>query len=96
MSFSIEVIEKLSSLITAAFGLVAALAWNDTIKEIFAYFLGEQGTIPAMISYAVFVTLIAVLAAIWLGFLSTKAKKAAEKLNSKVAEKLHKSEDKED
>ncbi|HJJ57189.1 MAG TPA: DUF5654 family protein [Methanocorpusculum sp.] len=96
MSFSIDVIEKLSSLITAAFGLVAALAWNDTIKAIFVFFLGEQGTIPAMISYAVFVTIIAVLAAIWLGSLAAKAKKAAAKLDSKVAEKLHKVNTKEE
>ena len=31
-----DVMEKLAALLTAAFGLVAALAWNDTIKAIFA------------------------------------------------------------
>ncbi|MFW6014790.1 MAG: DUF5654 family protein, partial [Candidatus Nanoarchaeia archaeon] len=30
-----EVIEKLAALITVAFGLIAALAWNETIKAIF-------------------------------------------------------------
>ena len=30
-----QVIEKIAALVTAAFGLVAALAWNDTIKAIF-------------------------------------------------------------
>jgi hypothetical protein len=30
-----DVIEKLAALITAAFGLVAALAWNDAIKSLF-------------------------------------------------------------
>ena len=35
MSFSLDVIDKLSALITAAFGLVAALAWNSAIQEIF-------------------------------------------------------------
>jgi Family of unknown function (DUF5654) len=28
-----EVIEKIAALITAAFGLVAALAWNEAIQE---------------------------------------------------------------
>ena len=30
-----DVIEKLAALITAAFGLVAAVAWNDAIKSLF-------------------------------------------------------------
>jgi len=30
-----EVIDKLGALVTAAFGLVAALAWNGAIKAIF-------------------------------------------------------------
>ena len=39
------VIEKMAALITAAFGLVAALAWNDAIKAIFKAVFGsaEQG-----------------------------------------------------
>jgi Family of unknown function (DUF5654) len=28
-----EVIEKIAALITAAFGLIAALAWNEAITE---------------------------------------------------------------
>jgi hypothetical protein len=31
-----EVIEKIAALVTAAFGLVAALAWNGAIKAVFA------------------------------------------------------------
>ncbi|HJK65977.1 MAG TPA: DUF5654 family protein, partial [Methanocorpusculum sp.] len=40
MSFSLDVIDKLSALITAAFGLVAALAWNSAIQEIFKEVFG--------------------------------------------------------
>ncbi len=29
-----EVLDKIAALVTAAFGLVAALAWNDAIKTI--------------------------------------------------------------
>lgn len=70
-----EVIEKLAALITAAFGLVAALAWNDTIKVIFKEVFGESSTIGAMLVYAVLVTIIAVVATIWIGKASEKANK---------------------
>ncbi len=52
--------EKLIALMTAAFGLVAALAWNDTIKLIFKSIFGEQSNITAMLLYAIIVTAIAV------------------------------------
>ena len=52
-----EVIEKISALITAAFGLVAALAWNTAIQEIFRIIFGDQSVVWAMIFYAVVVTI---------------------------------------
>jgi hypothetical protein len=61
-----DVIDKLAALVTAAFGLVAALAWNDTIKAIFKSIFGEQGSVAAMITYAVIVTIIAVFATLWI------------------------------
>jgi len=69
-----EVIEKLAALITAAFGLVAALAWNDAIKGIFVSIFGAAGSIGASITYAVIVTIIAVYATIKIGQVSEKAK----------------------
>jgi hypothetical protein len=69
-----DVIEKLAALITAAFGLVAALAWNSVIQSIFVSIFGEKSSIPAMLSYAIIVTVIAVFATIWIGKLSNKAK----------------------
>lgn len=93
MALSVDVIEKLAALITAAFGLVAALAWNTAIQEIFTTVFGEQSTIPAMLGYAVFVTILAVFFTVWIGFISNKAKKAAETASEKAkklaAEKLH-------
>jgi len=73
------VIEKLAALLTVAFGLVAALAWNDTIKAIFAKIFGTQDTVWAMIVYAVVVTIIAVVVIVYIG-------KAEEKVNKKEAE----------
>jgi hypothetical protein len=61
------VLEKIVTLITAAFGLVAALAWNDTVKEIIKNVFGENETVLAMLIYAVSVTIIAVIVSMYLG-----------------------------
>ncbi len=72
---SSDVIEKIASLMTAAFGLVAALAWNGAIIAIFKEVFGTAESIPAMLSYAIIVTLIAVIATIYIGKAAAKAKK---------------------
>jgi len=69
-----EVIEKLTALIVAAFGLVAALAWNGAIQAIFKQVLGTDEGVVSMLIYAVVVTIIAVIAAIWIGKIQAKAK----------------------
>ena len=74
MSFKTEVIEKIAALVTAAFGLVAALAWNGAIQELFKLVFGEQSTLVAMFVYAVVVTIIAVIAVVLIGRAAAKAK----------------------
>jgi len=71
-----EVIDKFASLITAAFGLVAALAWNGAILAIFKKIFGTAEGILPMLIYAVIVTLIAVFVTIWIGGAAEKSKKA--------------------
>ena len=71
-----EVIEKIAALITAAFGLIAALAWNDAIRSLFAeggplFFLAKYG----IWVYAIFVTVLAVGMTVWIGKIAEKAKK---------------------
>jgi hypothetical protein len=56
-----EVLDKLGALMMAAFGLVAALAWNDAIKTIFKEIFGDSSTIVPMLIYASMVTIIAVI-----------------------------------
>ena len=69
-----EIIDKLADLITTAFGLVAALAWNSAIQAIFQRFFGPtQGLVP-MVLYAALVTIIAVVTTIWIGRVKEKAK----------------------
>jgi len=92
-----EVVEKLASLVTSAFGLVAALAWNNTIQ---ALFVGPCGTPNAgalcslsskgRIVYALTVTLLAVIATIWIG-------KVAERMkNLHIPHRHRKEEEKEE
>jgi hypothetical protein len=69
-----EVIEKIAALVTAAFGLVAALAWNGAIQAIFKKVFGTAEGIGAMLTYAIVVTIIAVLVTIWIGRVSERAK----------------------
>ena len=69
-----EIIEQLSVLITSAFGLVAALAWNSAIQQIFIDVLGRASGLWYMIGYAVLVTIIAVIVTIVIGKIAAKAK----------------------
>ena len=76
-----EVREKVAALLIAAFGLVAALAWNDAIKALFKGPCGSEGAGPlcALSSggpwvYAIIVTIVAVLVAIWIGKYAEKKK----------------------
>ncbi len=72
----IEVLEKVSSLATAGFGLVAALAWNDAIKAMFdKLFPQPGGNLIALTSYALIITIIVVIITIQLGRLVNLAKK---------------------
>ena len=68
-----EVVEKVAALVTAAFGLIAALAWNTAIQEIFRIIFGDQSGVLAMIFYAVVVTIIAVVVTILVGRVAAKA-----------------------
>lgn len=57
----ILIVDKMSALITAAFGLVAALAWNEAIKAIFQKIFGTAESVVPMVIYAVVVTITAVV-----------------------------------
>ena len=77
-----DMVEKLAALVTAAFGLVAALAWNDAIKALFKGPCGTEGAgaLCALSAggpwvYAIIVTILAVIATIWIGKVAEKSKK---------------------
>lgn len=76
-----QVIEKLAALLTAAFGLIAALAWNDAIKALFKGPCGAEGA-GALCKlsaggpwvYAIIVTIIAIVVTIQIGKVAENAK----------------------
>jgi uncharacterized membrane protein YidH (DUF202 family) len=74
-----DVIEKIAALVTAAFGLVAALAWNGAIQAIFKKVFGTSEGIIPMLVYAVVVTIIAVIAAVWVGKAAARSKAKEQK-----------------
>jgi len=69
-----DILDKMSSLITAAFGLVAALAWNDAIKLIFKTIFGEADAIGPMLIYAILVTIAAVVLTLTVARTASRAK----------------------
>jgi Family of unknown function (DUF5654) len=70
-----EVLEKIVQLMTAAFGLVAALAWNTAIQELFTLIFGDAGNLAAKFLYAILVTVIVVIVTIRLGRLAEQLKR---------------------
>ena len=69
-----EILDKISALVTAAFGLVAALAWNDAIKTVFKEVFGSADAIGPMLIYAILVTIIAVILTIIVARAAANAK----------------------
>jgi hypothetical protein len=77
-----EILDKFSDLITTALGLVAALAWNEAIQQLFTQFLGEAGgALAAKFFYAFIVTLIVIFATIAVSRAAERAKKLEEERN---------------
>src|SRR5688572_7861894 len=72
----IQVLEKMSQLMTAAFGLVAALAWNEAMKAALAVVFADDEGLRVLFGYAVLVTIAAVIASLWIANTTHKVKAA--------------------
>lgn len=77
-SFRIQVMETVAALMTAAFGLLAALAWNQAIAWAVQQFLSNSPGIGYFV-YAILVTILAIVATILIGRSLAKMKAAAER-----------------
>ncbi|HUT06636.1 MAG TPA: DUF5654 family protein [Nitrosopumilaceae archaeon] len=70
----VEVLDKIAALVTAAFGLVAALAWNEAIKAVFKEIFGSADAVGPMLIYAIAVTIAAVILTIVVARAASNAK----------------------
>lgn len=62
-----EIRQRTAGYMLAAFGLVAALAWNDAIKGLIEYFFPlNKNTVLAKFIYAIVITFVVVIASIYL------------------------------
>ena len=78
------VIEQIAALMTAAFGLIAALAWNEAIRTLVTNYFGPEGDpLIGLFIYAIIVTIIAVVATIVIARAAAKAKASDAKLEAK-------------
>jgi ABC-type multidrug transport system fused ATPase/permease subunit len=68
-----EVLNKTLTLIISAFGLIAALAWNDAIKALLASVFRQEAGIMSLFIYAILITILAVLVTIYSSRVSAKA-----------------------
>jgi hypothetical protein len=72
-----EVLKQMLALATSGLGLVAALAWNELIKEFVSeyikHFVGGNSGIISLLVYAVLVTFLAVFVTYSLTKLAKKA-----------------------
>jgi lipopolysaccharide/colanic/teichoic acid biosynthesis glycosyltransferase len=62
-----ETLKTMITLSSSAFGLVAALAWNSAITEVFKRIFGSASSIIGLFVYAIVVTVIAVIVTTHLG-----------------------------
>lgn len=87
----LDIIEKMTTLATAGFGLVAALAWNTAIQDAFKIIFPDQESLGAKFIYAVIVTILIVLVTTKLGQVSNKLKESIKIDEEKEADKSKKS-----
>lgn len=57
-----QVMATIATLITTAFGLIAALAWNSAITAVVNIYFPAGSGITGLVIYAVLITIIAIIA----------------------------------
>ena len=66
------VLQSMIALASAALGLVAALAWNDAIKETIKLLMTDDESLSAKYTYAILATAIAVIVVLVLAKIAAK------------------------
>lgn len=66
------IFQSMIALASAALGLVAALAWNDAIKETIKLLMADDESLTAKYTYAILATVIAVIIILILARVASK------------------------
>lgn len=69
-------LQTMISLASAAFGVVAALAWNSAITALVRQLFGTGAQIVSLFIYAIIITIIAVIVMVNLGKLAERSGEA--------------------
>lgn len=86
-SLHLEILERTSQLATAGFGLVAALAWNSAIQELFNKLIPSPSQLSAKFFYAAVITMIVVVITMKLGHAISRVKELDSQRRSKSTKK---------
>ena len=62
-----QAVKQFGILITTALAFVAGLAWNEAIQALFREIFGTPNELNALFSYAIIVTILAVILTLWIG-----------------------------
>ena len=73
-STTVLIVETIAALMTAAFGFVAALAWNQAIQTALAQVFTNPEDPTGMFVYAIIITIVAVIAIVLIGRVLAKYK----------------------
>ena len=83
--YQLAVVEQMLKLATNAFGLIAALAWNNVIQEVVEVYLkpliGKGSGIISLLIYAVLITTLAVTATLQLSKFKELLKNSSKQAN---------------
>lgn len=71
----VQVLETIAALMTAAFGFIAALAWNTAISDTIKKYMSAGSGLTGEYVYAVLVTILAVVMGLIIARALMKAKK---------------------
>ena len=66
------IMETILGLITTAFAFVAGLAWNEAIQALIQQFVGTGSALTSLFTYAIIVTVIAVIVTVILASFAAK------------------------
>jgi uncharacterized membrane protein YdjX (TVP38/TMEM64 family) len=85
--FKLQLVETFATLMTAAFGMIAALAWNEAIKALIAEFIQSENAVVPKLMYAVTVTVIAVICIILIARTIGRLKESMEEAEAEKGKK---------